>query len=106
MKAREQMESARLAERLRKMTPEERAAYWKAKGEEAMRAYRERHPEEPPEPVYRFIVEFDCTPSTFERIKEEIQSRRTANRAYRYYARSRKKPGEVVTKTWQSPTSS
>lgn len=89
------------------MTPEERAAHWKAKGEEAMAGRTASGiPKSRPEPVYRFIVEFDCTPSTFERIKEEIQSRRTANRAYRYYARSRKKPGEVVTKTWQSPTSS
>ena len=106
MSAQDQMQAEIQAEKLQKMTPEERTAYWKAKGEEAMRAYHERHPDEPPEPVYRFIVEFDCTPSTFERIKEEIQSRRTANRAYRYYTRSRKKPGEVVTKTWQSPTSS
>lgn len=38
-----------------------------------------------PEPVYRYWVELDCTPSTWEAICEFIRSQPTSNRNYRFH---------------------
>ena len=40
---------------------------------------------EKPEPVYRYVIELDCAPSTFDAIAEAMRSLPTANRKYRYY---------------------
>lgn len=67
---------------------------------------RRRWSEQPPkkEQPVRYVVEFECTPSTFEAIKRFVAAQETRNRSFRFYAASsRKDQGEVV-KEWQSPT--
>lgn len=37
------------------------------------------------EPVYRYVVEFACTPSTFDRIKGYIAEQDATGRSFRFY---------------------
>ncbi len=71
------------------MTGGDDAAAWKARGEEMARRQREGRRCGPPEPVYRYVLEFECTPSTFDRVKSFVGERVTANRTYRYYPTKR-----------------
>lgn len=61
---------------------------WRESLDRARRAASEWVAEElavEPEPVYRYWVELDCTPSTWEAICEFIRSQPTSNRNYRFY---------------------
>lgn len=64
------------------------AESWRESLDRARRAASEWVAEESavePEPVYRYWVELDCTPSTWEAICEFIRSQPTANRNYRFH---------------------
>lgn len=53
---------------------------------EAVAEYTRRQRErEPPEHVYRYVVEFDATPSTFRRIADHIRTLPAVRRGARRY---------------------
>ncbi len=74
---------------------------WLAAEQAWRRKWAVRKPEE--EPTFRYVVEFECTPSTFDHIQRVIATQRTFNRLYRYYAASKDDKGAVI-KTWQNRT--
>lgn len=55
------------------------------------------------EPMFRYVVEFECTPSTFEQIQRYIATQRTFKRFFRYYTIAKKNKGTVI-KQWQNRT--
>lgn len=85
---------ARPCEREAKDDAKARLEEARRKAEEALRARWAERTEE--EPVFRYVVEFECAPSVFENIKQHIGTMRTFNRSFRFYVASRDGKGTVI----------